>query len=59
MSFKRTIEKGSGLLQPNELSTVVLSVVGKLVASDGTETVFEQQHDVKHSLGGYAAYINC
>lgn len=51
MSSKTILEKGSGLLTPNELSTAILNVVGRLVASDGTETVFEQQQGVKHTLG--------
>lgn len=51
MSSKTILEKGSGLLTPNELSTAVLNVVGRLIASDGTETVFEQQQGVKHTLG--------
>ena len=51
MSSKTVLEKGGGLHTPNELSTAVLNVVGKLVASDGTETVFEQQQGVKHTLG--------
>ncbi len=51
MSSKTILEKGSGLFTPNELSTAVLNVVGRLVASDGTETVFEQQQRVKHTLG--------
>lgn len=51
MSSKTILEKGSGLLSPNELSTAVLNVVGRVIASDGTETVFEQQLGVKHTLG--------
>lgn len=53
MSSKTILEKGSGLLSPNELSTAVLNVVGRVIASDGTETVFEQQLGVKHTLGLY------
>ena len=51
MSSKTILEKGSGLLTPNDLSTAVLNVVGRVIASDGTETVFEQQQGVKHTLG--------
>lgn len=51
MSVKTVLEKGAGLLQPNELSTAVLNVVGRLVSSDGTERVFERQDSVKHFLG--------
>ena len=51
MSSKTILEKGSGLLSPNELSTAVLNVVGRVITSDGTETVFEQQLGVKHTLG--------
>ena len=53
MSSKTILEKGSGLLTPNELSTAVLNVVGRLITSDGTETVFEQQQGVKHTLGNF------
>ena len=51
MSSKTILEKGVGLLQPNELSTAVLNVVGRIITSDGTEQVFERQEDVKHFLG--------
>ena len=51
MSSKTILEKGSGLLTPNELSSAILNVVGRLITSDGTETVFEQQQGVKHTLG--------
>lgn len=51
MSSKTILEKGSGLLQPNELSTAVLNVVGTLITGDGTERVFEQQERVNHCLG--------
>ena len=51
MSSKTILEEGSGLFTPNELSTAILNVVGRLVSSDGTETVFEQQQGVKHTLG--------
>ena len=51
MSSKTILEEGEGLLQPNELSTAVLNVEGRLVASDGTESVFELQEGVNHSLG--------
>ena len=58
MSSKRVLEKGVGLLQPNELSTAVLNVVGTLVTSDGTEQVFERQESVKHLLGTSAFFFH-
>ena len=56
MSSKTILEKGSGLLTPNELSSAILNVVGRLITSDGTETVFEQQQGVKHTLGNLTIF---
>ena len=51
MSARTVLEKGVGVLQPNELSTAILNVEGKLITCDGAENVFERQEGVKHSLG--------
>ena len=53
MSAKTVLEKGVGVLQPNELSTAILNVEGKLITCDGAENVFERQEGVKHSLGEF------
>ena len=58
MSVKTVLEKGGGLLQPNELSTALLNVEGKLVSGDGAEHVFERQENVKHFLG-ISKRFNC
>ena len=49
--MKTVLEKGGGLFQPNELSTALLNVEGKLIGGDGAEHVFERQENVKHFLG--------
>ena len=52
MNTKKVIEKGRGLYQPNEWSSVVVDILGRYSTTAGSnETVFDLREGVSIKIG--------
>ena len=51
MSSKKVTEKGRGLYQPNEWSSVIVDILGRYSTVGGGETVFDLREGCSISTG--------